>query len=309
MKQDHTLNQDNPHKRFKFHFDHLFFNDPRQYGPIVLYQIGDLSCESGYVIGEHRQFCYEISYIVSGKGTFSSNGRTFSVQEGDIVLNVPGELHDGQADREEPFRYFYVGFTFDEHSAGDAHSFLHIRKMFDQLSNPVVVNKVGIDVPFVSLFNELIHLNTYSPLMIETCLTQIIVLAYRNFSDHWAAGYSPLPETEESRPKHIVYEVINYIDVHLLNITELSAIAAELHYSYSYLSNLFSKETGLTMKEYYNRKRFEKANEWLQEGGISVTQIAEKLNYQSIHTFSKAFRNYFGISPTEYQAIVSNPKK
>ena len=40
------------------------------YGPYVLYQIGDLSCEAGYQTFEHEQAVYEITYVLSGTGAF-----------------------------------------------------------------------------------------------------------------------------------------------------------------------------------------------------------------------------------------------
>ncbi|RXZ81307.1 AraC family transcriptional regulator [Paenibacillaceae bacterium] len=299
-----------PGKQVKFHFDNVYFQDPKRYGDILLYQVGDLSCAGGYEIGEHLQQCYEISYIASGKGVFTCDGVPYAVQEGDLVLNLPGQMHNGIADQQEPFRYFYVGFAFQERT-GQGHegrdAFLHIRKMFDQVETPVIANQKGIATPFTNLFHELINLKNYSPLMIETYLQQLIVMAYRSFYDRWVLYYAPISKSDET--KNIIYGVINYIDVHLLELTELSAIAAELNYSYTYLSHIFSRETGLTIKEYYNRKRFEKASEWLKLSQWSVTQIAEKLHYQSIHSFSKAFRNYYGISPTEYQTLAANLKK
>ncbi|MBP1993944.1 AraC family transcriptional regulator [Paenibacillus eucommiae] len=297
---------ENADKQIKFHFDNVYFYDPQQYESIYLYQIGDLSSQAGYTIGEHLQLCYEISYVVSGKGIFYTNGKAYPVQEGDIFLSLPGELHNGKADAAEPFRFFYVGFNFHSETDGQ-HAMTHVRKMFDQTKKPLVQDNLSIDVPFINIFNELINLKNYSTLMINTYLQQIIVLGYRSFYESWETQYEPQPKVDET--KQIVYEVINYIDVNLHRITELPQIAAELYYSYSYLSHIFSKEVGLTIKDYYNRKRFEKAIEWLKNGDLNVTQIAEKLQYQSIHTFSKAFRNSFGISPTEYQALYINRKK
>lgn len=292
-------------KRKKFHFDNVYYSDPQVYESILLYQIGDLSCDAGYVIGEHIQHCYEISYIVSGKGTYYRDGVAYPVKAGDIFLNLPGERHDGKADSIDPFRYFYVGFNFAE-GVDVQNSLFHIQKMFDHIQNRVTADNIGMHEPFVSIFNELINLNSYSTLMIKTYLNQIIVLAYRNFFESWKPDYSPQKKTDEN--KKMVYEIIHYIDYNLLKMTELTQIATELHYSYNYISSIFSKEVGLTIKEYYNRKRFEKAVEWLKTSDLSITQIAEKLHYQTIHTFSKAFSKNFGISPTEYQSLYANRK-
>lgn len=292
--------------RKKFHFDNTYMENPQLFDQIVLYQIGDLSCEGGYVIGEHKQFCYEISYIVSGEGQFFTNGKSYFVRKGDVYLSLPEEVHKGVADKIDPFRYFYVGFTFEDCQL-EQNPFYHIRKMFDQVKKPVLPDKFNIKAPFINIFNEIINVKSYSSLMMKTYLHQIVVLAYRNYFESWEKEYAPKSDTEKS--KQIVYEVINHIDVNLCKITDLSAIAVELGYNYSYISRIFTHETGLSIQEYYNKKRFEKAVDLLKKSELSITQIAEDMQYQSIHSFSKAFRKNFGISPTEYQILYKKNNK
>lgn len=308
INQTNQVNQVNINNRMrnkKFHFDNVYLDNPQLYESIILYQIGDLSCEGGYLINPHRQYCYEISYIVSGKGIYYSDDREYRVRKGDIYLSLPGEVHKGKADLIDPFRYFYIGFNFAEQHA-EQNPLSHIKKMFDQVKEPVLQDKFNIQAPFISIFNELINLDSYSNLMMKTYLYQIVVLAYRNFFREWEKVYSP-QNVEKS--KRLVYEIINYIDVNLCNIKDLSDIASQFGYSYPHLSRIFSNEMGLSIQEYYNKKRFEKAIELLKNSEMSITQIAESLQYQSIHSFSKAFRKSFGISPTEYQALYKDGKQ
>lgn len=289
-----------------FHFDYSYFLNPQTLGPIILFQVGDLSCQGGHIVPEHRQYCYEISYIVSGKGYFDINQKSYFVQKGDIILNRPNELHRCRADEKEPFRYFYMGFNFAK-NIGEGDGLAPIKKVFDSVKHPIVQDRIGIDTPFVKIFNEFIHLEKYSSHMIEMYLRQIIILAYRSFYVDWSVkDYSNI---EADKSKHLVYRAINYIDTHLFDITELTEVAEALHYSYSYLSRIFAKEVGMTMRDYFNQKRFEKAVQWLKDGELNVTQVAEKLQYKSIHAFSKAFRKHFGVSPTEYQASMRMTKK
>ncbi|MFD0712882.1 AraC family transcriptional regulator [Paenibacillus sp. GCM10027626] len=294
--------------RIKFQFDNSYFHNPQLHESVLLYQIGDVSCAAGFAIGPHKQYCYEISYIVSGKGSFSVNGEVYHVQERDIILNVPEEIHDGEADPLEPFRYFYVGFNFDA-EAREGYSMAAIKELFDRVERPVLADRFGIDVPFIRILDELHNLKEYSALMISMYLHQIIVLAYRNFAEQQNRTIKAASYVQVDEQKKIVYEVIQYIDANLLRITELGKVAEELHYSYSYLSHIFKKEVGMTIKEYFDSKRFEQAVEWLKLGGMTITQMADRLHYQSIHTFSKAFRNKFGISPSEYQALLHSSKK
>lgn len=252
------------------------------------------------MVREHQQCCYEISYIVSGKGRYIINRESYNVQEGDIILNAPGEFHACIADEIHPFRYFYVGFDLVDHGLEES-PFAIIRNLFDHPLKPVLPDKVGIETPFIRIFSEIINLNDFSSFMIETYLRQLLVLAYRNYYESWEDSHAPSTGIEAT--KQLVYEMINYMDTNLSQINELTRIADQFHYSYSYLSHVFSKAMGITIKEYYNNKRFEQAIDMLKRGKVTVTQIAEELKYQSIHTFSRAFRKRFGLSPTEYQQI------
>jgi len=284
----------------KFHFDHSYTEHPQLFEHLLLYQIGDLSCEGGFRIHEHCQTCYEISYIVSGKGIYYTNGRAYPVQEGTIYLSLPGEYHDGLADQLDPFRYFYVGFTFNDNNP-ESNPLSHIKAMFDQVKNPLKTDRFHIQDPFLKLFNELLQVKTYSNLLIKTYLYQIVVFAYRNFYDPWEKNYRP--EGESDQTQQLVYDVIHLIDTHLEQITELSRIAADLGYNYAYLSRIFSSRTGLSIQEYYHQKKFDRAAELLKSSGLSVTQIAARLHYQSIHSFSRAFHRNFGLSPSAYQEL------
>ncbi|SFJ59841.1 AraC-type DNA-binding protein [Paenibacillus sp. UNC496MF] len=299
--------EDSSEKTVKFHFDKGYFEEPRSYGPVKLYQVGDLFCHGGYRIGLHRQVCYEISYIVSGKGVYETDGTVCKVKEGDLLINYPGEMHDGVADSIEPFRYYYVGFQFDFAGEPDDHPLRPLQKLLDQRKGRQVKDRLDIARPLSGLLAELYHPSSGSGLMIHAFLHQILVLGCRNLYEQPEPIFPSYTQVDEE--KQLVYELVQFIDSKLLRITELSMIADELHYSYPYLSRLFARETGLTIKEYFDRKRFEQAILWLQSSKLSVTQIAERLHYRSIHTFSKAFRNKFGMSPTMYKQWLENSKK
>lgn len=281
----------------RFHFDNLYFSSPRQYERISLYQIGDLSCQPGFELGDHQQLCYEISYIVSGKGWFCTNNKEYEVSEGDIFIGKPDEIHSGKADSIDPFRYFYLGFKFIHGSDGE-NPYLHIEKLLLGLNNPVMKDKLDIQVPFLNALKEFNNITQYSHIMIKTYIEQIIILMYRNFFSEWSNSYNLSQESKGS--KHIVYTAISYIDNNILKIKDLREVSEMIGYSYSYLSHLFSEETGLTLRDYYGRKKLHQSIELLKSGEYSITKIAEMLHYESIHSFSKAFKKSVGISPKEY---------
>ena len=96
-----------------------------------------------------------------------------------------------------------------------------------------------------------------------------------------------------------MYKIANYIDNNVSRIRNLTDVSDYIGFSYSYTSQIFSNVMGMSLKSYYQNKRFEEAEKLLQ-GGLSVTQIAEVLGFDSIHSFSRAFKTQFGASPQNY---------
>ena len=98
----------------------------------------------------------------------------------------------------------------------------------------------------------------------------------------------------------MVHEIIRYIDANIENIDNLCDLTKVFKYSYSYLSHIFRNKMDMSLFQYYDKKRFDWASALLQEGRLSITEVADKLGYQSLPAFSKAFSKRFGISPSEY---------
>ncbi|MFK7697616.1 AraC family transcriptional regulator [Paenibacillus sp. HJGM_3] len=282
----------------RFQFEIKYWLDPKPYDLISLYQIGDLSCNSGYVLREHKQVCYEITYIVSGKGWFATNGNRHEVEAGDIYLNAPGELHSGGTDDKEPFRFLYLGFQFKQTPDGDS-PFLHIQKMIDSKETPRKKDRMDVQTPFINALKEFRTMEHYSPMMSQTYLNQIIVLTYRNFFSDWENSYR-VPGHTRDRSQEAVYNAISYIDNNLLQMKDLTEVSDALGYSYSHLSHIVREETGITLRDFYAQKRLQKAIELFQSREYTITEIASIMRYQSIHSFSRAFKNAVGLSPTEY---------
>lgn len=284
----------------KFHFNIDYWDKPQIYDSITLFQIGDISCNGNNTIGSHIQRCYEITYIVSGKGWISSNEKIYTVKHGDIFINLPHQMHNWQADPDNPFRFLYMGFTFNRYPY-EENPFSHIQKMLHRAEVLLIQDRFDIHIPFLQVQQEMFEVTEYSELMVRAYLQQIIIKTYRNFCPNWEKKYYPSQKLEGNQK--IIHDIITYIDGNISNITELKQISKELSYSYSYLSHVFSEETGLTLQEYYTQKRIEKAVALLQDVNLSITRIAEQLQYQSIHSFSKAFKKVMGLSPAQYQLL------
>jgi len=91
-----------------------------------------------------------------------------------------------------------------------------------------------------------------------------------------------------------------FIDNHLNQTIQLKDVASASHFSPYHFHRIFHSLVGETVNEYVFRKRIENAvKNLLGKPESSITEIAEAGGYSSSANFSKAFKSYFGITPSE----------
>jgi AraC-like DNA-binding protein len=97
--------------------------------------------------------------------------------------------------------------------------------------------------------------------------------------------------------KNIVISVVHYSEEPL--IQNLSTyLSTRLDYDYTYLSNLFSDELGITIEKFYISHKIERAKELLLYDELTITQIAFKLHYKTVAHLSRQFKKVTGITPS-----------
>lgn len=115
-------------------------------------------------------------------------------------------------------------------------------------------------------------------------------------------NYTADPSVEElhTRSNLIVEKAQEYIDENYaqkgLTIHE---VAKKNHVSPNYLSYLFKKNTGFNLWEYVIKLRMEESRELILNTDLRRYEIAERVGYESPEHFSKIFKKYYGISPSE----------
>lgn len=283
--------------RVKFHFDNEFRAAPVSYGPIQLIQLGDLSCGKQYHMEAHKQWCNEITYVAGGRGRITSKGQTFEVERGNIVISAIRDMHEIMTDSEEPLRFFYLGFNFNE-DRPEFERFAPVKDFFFNVPIPLTKDKFNLQEAFVSLFNEFIADYRLREISIQNLVEQIIIYTYRNFLQDVQHGYST--KMLQRTGNEIVYDIVSTIDHNVISLKSLSELSDRLGYSYPYLSQIFSKVMGRSLKDYFTEKRIEKAMELIRED-VSVTEISQILGYESIHSFSRAFKKQVGVSPSAFK--------
>lgn len=95
--------------------------------------------------------------------------------------------------------------------------------------------------------------------------------------------------------------VKDYLDRNYARDIHLSELADVFHFSKEYISKLFKEKYDTGIYEYVLKYRMARARELLQEDNLRIQSISERLGYKDSNYFSKAFRTFYGISPTEFR--------
>lgn len=81
----------------------------------------------------------------------------------------------------------------------------------------------------------------------------------------------------------------------------LSSLAERINLSVPYMCNLFKKETGVSIGQYIKNVRMDKAKELLRNTNLRLNDIYPKVGYSSLTYFCIAFKEAFGVTPTQFR--------
>ena len=282
----------------RYRFDYLpFYEDGDLFESVVLYQVGDMATKSGYRMGQHVQHYHEVCYIASGMGKMQINDAWYTVMHGDIVIIRQGDIHDIVTDDHDPMRLFYFEY-YVRPAAREQAPYCNILSLFESASDSrksICRAQDTIPLIFEGIFSEMVQQKSFYGSVIESYSLQLLVSVFRSFKR------DDRPSTASLEGKSsLARELAHYLDEHFNEISNLNELTNVFKYSYSYLAHVFKVYIGISIYQYYDKKRFDYATRLLQDGNTSITEISEKLNYQSVNAFSKAFSKKFGISPSAY---------
>jgi AraC-like DNA-binding protein len=95
--------------------------------------------------------------------------------------------------------------------------------------------------------------------------------------------------------------------IHLSNelpkINISTYLSEKIGHDYTYLANLFSEVTGITIEHYIIAHKIERAKELLLYDDLNLTEISYLLNYSSVAHLSSQFKKATGLTPTYFRQL------
>jgi AraC-like DNA-binding protein len=102
--------------------------------------------------------------------------------------------------------------------------------------------------------------------------------------------------------KLVIVEMVHYSD-EFPKTKNSDFLSEKLHHDYTYLANLFSEVTGITIEQFIIAHKIERVKELLLYDELNLTEISYKLNYSSVAHLSNQFKKITGLTPTFFKKL------
>jgi len=98
-------------------------------------------------------------------------------------------------------------------------------------------------------------------------------------------------------------EVKQYIYEHLDEPLNREVLAAVAGFSVPHFHRIFTAGVGMNLTSYIRHERMQRAGRKLRMGAVDITEVAQAAGYDSHAAFGKAFKQHFGLSPSEFRRL------
>ena len=110
-----------------------------------------------------------------------------------------------------------------------------------------------------------------------------------------------LQELQERESSDPVLITRRFIEEHLSEEIDVAQIAENVYLNQDYLTRIFKRETGSSIKKYMVDLRMEKAGDLLVSSRLPIADVAYRVGYGNYTSFNKIFRKTYGTSPQNYR--------
>jgi AraC-like DNA-binding protein len=227
-------------------------------------------------------------YCVKGGGWCELAGHLHTVRAGELLVLPPDMPHTCGAHLSNPWTIHWA------QAAGDS-----LHEYLNELGVSVKVPLVwmGDDLQLARLFNEVLRTleqgsSFLNLLHASHTLAHLLAVMIRH-------RHEKTRDTSDSVQK--VAEGIIYMSEHLDQPMRVGALAALANLSPAHFTVLFKEQTGCSPRDYLHLLRIHRACQLLRSSTLSVKEIATRLGYQDQFHFSRQFKAFQGVSPSEYR--------
>lgn len=251
----------------------------------------------------------EMIYVEKGSVHISVLQKDYEIREGQLVIIGCNHIHSYKGRPEGSNKKSFHILLFDWR-----HLLRHFDQEVEKLLYPLFFDVTVVDtnkIPGLSTIGK-----TFNTLSMEnlndTAGSQFIkmgqllkligyLLRFGNFESHFDYMSNQMEKEHE-----LLSKVNDYIFTHYHQGITLTSTAKTLGYSEFHFARQFKRYTGVTFKQYLMHYQISMAKEDVLDGDLTIVEVSDKHGFNSVKTFNRVFKTYFGVAPTVYRKQIKD---
>lgn len=247
-----------------------------------------------FISAKHVHKETEITYPLNGSIEVVVRDRSFTVAMNELLI-IPGNVMHYYLPAHEGIDVVNLKFE-EEWLVPKFFETEEIKALRDFFHN---VTRVAANPAVTQLLNDMLRMERapFTEYYYHAKIIELAALCLKN--PHWKAESTAI-SIDGTR---YLEDVLAYIQENSCGELTLKMLADHVGLTESYCSKYFKKSVGTTFLEYLTSRRVSNAERLLKYSSYSITEVSEHSGFSSIQTFNRVFKQYTGLTPTQYRRL------
>lgn len=254
------------------------YYDPSR--PVNILMAGRSFCDGTYRIAREDSSIIQFEYVYEGTGTLEIDGQRLHPGANDVYYVTRHSRHRYFSDAAHPWHKIWVAFDGP---------LLEQAAAWQIPPDTYLMAGCNIASYMESILEAVkMHAGDYDRIVDEVTLLLMQVMVHIK---------NCLREKSDALPEKIRKILDSRVEEHF----NLNQICTELNYTKNHLIKAFKERYHISPYAYYRNRKIEVAKRYLDNTGLSVTEIADRLCFADSQYFSGCFKERTGMTPSGYR--------
>ena len=260
--------------------------------------------------GESHDF-WELVCVDRGEIDALAGDRRLTLKKGNILFHKPNEFHNVLTNGKVSPSLVVIGFECHSPAIKSFEDqLMSVQDTEKELLAQIIVEARNtfsgrLDDPYQEelIFNSE-PLTFGSAQLISHYLEQLMMHLYRRYFSYSLPVRSSRFLAEASSGNDTYNRIVRYMEEHLGERMTIDRICRDNLVGRSQLQKLFRDTKGCGVIEFFSMMKIDTAKQMIRDNQLNFTQIADRLGYNSIHYFSRQFKQITTMTPSEYATSI-----
>lgn len=260
--------------------------------------------------GESHDF-WELVCVDRGEIDALAGDRRLTLKKGNILFHKPNEFHNVLTNGKVSPSLVVIGFECHSPAIKSFEDqLMSVQDTEKELMAQIIVEARNtfsgrLDDPYQEelIFNSK-PLTFGSAQLISHYLEQLMIHLYRRYFSYSLPVRSSRFLAEASSGNDTYNRIVRYMEEHLGERMTIDRICRDNLVGRSQLQKLFRDTKGCGVIEFFSMMKIDTAKQMIRDNQLNFTQIADRLGYNSIHYFSRQFKQITTMTPSEYATSI-----